>query len=242
MNLQQLTLLQSQQSAINRAYLATSPIVFYPLDEASGTVAYDRSGNGFHSTYENISVGNATFPDGSPCSSWDTATSMIQMYPTGFYPSLNKSEGTLEAWVKAVDASLWSNGNFGAIWEAYHSGQTIRIVKTATLNQLRFTHDGNGTIRQLDYNTGGLLTWFHVALTWSIINARVRAYLNGSLLSEMGAPTPIDAALTTDTMCIGRFSNSTSYRWYGNIRNFALHDRELMAAEIASHAPVQYQI
>jgi hypothetical protein len=219
-------------------YLATEPFFYLPLNEASGTVAYDYSGNDFDCNYENLSVGNSTFPDGTPASSFDTSTSMIPTYSSEMYDLFDSEEGSLFAWVRAVDASFWSNGRFGAIYELAHGSQTLRLVKTTVTNQMSWKHDGNGTSREYLASVGGLLTWFHIGLTWSASNSRVRAYLNSEIVSELGAPSLIDGAINTATMRIGRYDNSgTDRTWRGNIAHFALWNRELSGGEVATICP-----
>ncbi len=207
--------------------LATSPIVFYPLNESSGTDALDVSGSGYHATYTNVSVGSDTFVDGTPSSVWntgDTVNSQVYIGDSGYRDDMNASAGSVAFWVKAHE---WT-ANYGAIFEAPFS-PTWTFRKSSNGSNFEFIINGN----QWNYSHGNRLDWWHACVTWDIAEDIQRYYIDGVQTATDTGLNDMSNFATSAVQTIGRYSNS--YHWDGSIRNFAIWDKVLTPEEIQNN-------
>src|SRR5690554_2529940 len=91
--------------------LATQPdklLSYVPLDEASGAVATDLSGNNRHAAYgAGVQLAATTFLDGRPAPAVNG--SFINWYSDSLRDAWNGDEYTVAGWIK-VPAAAWGGG------------------------------------------------------------------------------------------------------------------------------------
>jgi hypothetical protein len=107
--------------------------------------------------------------------------------------------GTLEAWVKPVDASIGTDQDIISKWAGISTASYIlQIDATGKLRLV--TANGTSVRVILSNGTLGNQTWHHVAATFS--NGTVKLYVNGALdRTVSGVLTPL---ISTEPVAFGR--------------------------------------
>jgi hypothetical protein len=214
--------------------IASEPVSFWPLDETSGTNAFD-----YWSGYDAAYVGGYTLDEATnPITKtgsvlFDGASSYAL---TPYYPALNPPVFSTEVWVNpnSVPASefcVLSDGQFAS------SGRSGWLIyQFPTYWNLR-TYYGNGTATAISLNgvtvpTVG--TWTHLAATWDGTTASL--YVNGTLEgSQVSTTTPKYLPGASGGFCVGARAD-VSFYWGGNASDAVLYNHVLTAQEISSHA------
>jgi len=201
------------------------PCAWYKLDDASGTIATDSSGNGYNATISGAAWVN------DPCRGWclDFGGSDAVLVPLGAFSSVN-TEITITLWtygasslptdhdtfysnVSEGDDELYAHipwGNEEILWYTYAGGVYENAGGPAEPNEYKGQ-------------------WNHYALTKNSDTGQMKIYINGLLWeSSSGTTTPIGAI--TDFQ-IG-FGIDGGYE--GLIDDFRIYDYELAHSEILS--------
>lgn len=178
------------------ATLLSSPAAFgqvdlvahYRLDEASGTVATDSSGNGNHGVYTGagVTLAQPGICAGSTSVEFDGATGHVAI-PSS--PSLDSlaSNLTVAAWINVDVLQLmrvFGNQRLGG------AGGSWAFGPWNAAGGLRFT-----TLGVQDYDQSSSLTagnWHHVAVTFSA-GFQARFYLDGALQGTVAGSAPANS-------------------------------------------------
>ena len=198
------------------AALDPSLVAWWALDEGSGTLAADGSGNGNDGTVEGDAV-------------WVPA-----VLATGL--ELNGSNAFVDAPHipfndRSFTIAMWINPGQTSSDHIFFS----QTQSSSTDLSMHFRCIGGGTIRFGFYSNdidspGGVLevgNWYHVALWYDYPDQNRRIYLNGEMIAEAGA-TPYKG--TTGNTHIGQW-NGGEY-WNGMIDDVQVYDRPLADAEV----------
>ena len=233
-------------SPYDTAVLALSPYAFYKLNEASGTIAYDSSGNNRNGTYQGTSgthylQGMAPIIYGYPRSTEFYATNAGG--PKVTLPSPVNIGSSTTAWVSDLTIAAWMKPDPSALTQL---GVALEI------NGYYFGTSGgsSGTTGAVPY-MGGWVNggeYFSPTATFADGNAHFLAetvHYNSSGYCDMNLY--VDGALAKSapgTRCSGgpltggiaaRLSPSTgTYPYFGEISGVALFAKALTATQIAN--------
>ena len=195
---------------------ATNLLAYWKLDEGSGGIAYDSSGNSstgtvVGGTWTSGMIGSALYFDGT-----DQVTCSNS-------PSLNPETAmTVAAW---IDPDGWS-GNPRILQKGQSDNQYRLLFQSG---QLKFDLFGvtNGTVVTSPPSAG---TWHHVAGTYD--GSLMGIYVDGQLVALQSASGPI--AITTDALNIGNKPRSGNPfdHFSGIIDDVRIYGRALSAGEI----------
>lgn len=221
-------------SQLVKGVFGSSLIAYWPLNEASGTVVYDISGNGFNGTYNGPTLAQSAPPMGGKAPSWDGNNDICDVSSTDFAAAFNGAEGTISAWFKVSAGAVWSDGVFRRIFAVnFGTNDYFRLMRDQYANNLAFQRDASATNSYVYITYISSTGWMHVAATWSVSNDRIRTYVNGK---------QFDGATGLGTFA-GTFANATiGYRpsvavtWSGNIAHVAVGNTELTPSQIAQLA------
>ena len=215
------------------AILADSPSGYWPLDEQSGSVARDASGNGRHGSYVGAvllgrpgAAGPAADLAGS---GWvNTPVSLSQLMPS--------TQGTVTAVVRIPErlqdfSSLGYPGHIpNAIWttSAWYQGVTVgRYAGVTGLHLWNFYTGSNDRRVHVQVQRGD---WIHLA--WVLRGGRLYAYVNGQETSTAAA----EAMASMGSFQIG-LSNVQSNAFYPSaLQHVAAFPVGLSAERIRAHA------
>lgn len=220
---------------IDSQALSTAPdnlLAYWPLNETSGSVARDLSGNNRHGAYGGAAtVGGNTFIDGSPCVSVNGGH--INIYSASLAAAFNAGSYSIAGWFK-TSLGNWPSGDY--ICQLYvdasnHVNCTINAVYPL-LSHLRRAA-GSPSYANVDgYQTG---EWVHVAIGYVQGTAR-RTWVNGALeYSGAGSANTLSGSIASTTSCLGAANTSdTGTLTDGLLRGWGIWDTLLSDAQIAA--------
>jgi hypothetical protein len=213
---------------------ASGPVSFWPLNEVSGTTAFDYW-SGYDATYTGgFTLDQASNPvTGTESVLFDGTTGYAL---TPYYAALNPAVFSAEAWVNpdAAPSSEFCALCCGQFATSGRSGWLI--YQFPGYWNLR-TYYGNGTATAADVagvTVPVLGSWTHLAATWDGTTARL--YVNGTLEgSQVPTTTPNYVPGVSGGFCVGARADAAFF-WGGNASDAVLYNRVLTAQEISSHA------
>ncbi len=217
-----------------RTALADDPTVYWRLDETTGTLANDSSGDSADGTYGGgVTLGRPTTVDGSAHAAGFSGTASGIVHSNATLSS--SATFSAEAWVRTTTTD--GGTVFGFADEA--TGTATTYDKQVWMDDdghfVGGVDDGSHhTVTSPDtYNDGG---WHHVALTQG--PSGLRLYVDGSLVDSDATATSqqFDGFWRVgDTTLAGWSDASTSEALAGDIDEFAAYGHVLTAAQIAAH-------
>ncbi len=218
----------SAASVIGKPINNLGLVAYWPLDEASGSVAGDASGHGQTGTIS----GSAPWTLGKRGGAVEFGTSLNQYIDGGAIAALDgATRATMCAYLYRVDGT-WpvsvGAGNLTALKQF--------VVEWATDGNLYFEADTDGSQYNYVPLTGG--GWHHFCFVFNGTlagNARAVIYVDGAATSATYGNTP-PAALPTNAQ-MGNFvigSNINSGGSTGKIDEVRVYNRALSAAEVAA--------
>jgi len=209
--------------------LADRPVAFWPMDETSGTVMRDASGNGHDGAY----TGSVAFAQAGPIKASPAAA--IAFDGTAGWASVpddnsfHLSTITIELWINKQTES-----EFGAyVTKNFTPGGG---AGTGWFQLLNDHHDGRILFRVGDDDAGlvsatvlRLKTWYYVVATYDGTTARL--FINGKLdTSGAFAPGPKQG---TDAIEIGRRGDGLMNN--ATISGVAIYPSALTGDRVAAH-------
>lgn len=219
--------------------LTDSPILYWRLEETSGTNAADTSGNSRPGTYfTSPTLGATSLVPSQPS---DKATSFNGANQSVFRSSetaLNPTSFTTECWFK-ISGSPGSNGYHAVMAkDNYSSGGGSRgwsiLVDTAG-SLYMYGRRANGTFFDITTAAGTIVTGtvYHVAATYDGTTARL--YLNGTEVANHAPGGTSNLYASTHALQIGKDSQGSGRSTNGTIDEFAFYGTALSGTRIAAH-------
>jgi len=217
-----------------------APIAYWPLAEASGSVATDESGNGRSGTYSNVTLGAVGIGDGRTAATFVPASnSLCNVYGASFAGAWNGAEGTFAAWAIVSGSGVWADATDRKIGIFLSTGSNfVQFRKTGTNNTLQGFYNANGVNKSVSFTTS-TTAWFHIAIIWSASADQVKVYFNGAQqgTTQTGLGVYAGALSSTQTL-LGCGSTTPANIWSGNLAHAAVWASALSAAQIATLAVV----
>lgn len=188
--------LASSGSDYSAVVMADAPLAFWRLNELSGTIASDSSGNGYNGVY----TGGFTLGQNAPGARGGVLLNGTSGYiDIPSFPTLPASAISLEAWINPIDTvTTLGYGGAGAIsatiFETHESsasntpGFIMSIDNNGTNKRVWWWPEGNQD--SFSSNAVPLNAWSHVVLTLTsagILNVYVN---NTNVLSLTGKRYP----------------------------------------------------
>lgn len=211
-------------------------IGYWPLNEASGSVAADLSGNGRNGAYAAVTLGRPGIGDGFTAASFDGSTSFCNIYSAGLAGAFNGAEGTVLVWAKVANAGVWTDATYRRFVRI--SGANLRDVLIAKLsaanNIIEFRHKTDTDI--WTQVTTSSTDWMCLAFSWSVAGGFANAYYNGALQASSGGAIGTWGANALDTTgcCVGAANTGGAQGFSGLEAHAVLCNRALTTAEIAT--------
>ena len=223
-----------------RSLFGSALIGYYPLDEASGAVVYDRSGNGRNGAYVNSpTLSNLLAPSGKLAPLFTGAsTQYINLVTSGLQTAWPGQEGSVSFWTKADSAARWDNATDTHLFVASVNGSNAVAIhhQGVTAKSIRATYTAGATLKGGNYTLYYPSAWVHVSFSWSKAADQLVMRYNG-------APTPTVTALGTwtGTPITLRIAAATGgAQWTGWLADWVFTNRAITDAEarlLASSTP-----
>jgi hypothetical protein len=230
-------------SAYGAKIAALGPIAFWPMDEPSGSVAFDRSGNGRNGAYTGVTLGQPGPGDGRSAPSFDGATSYNNVFTPSLAAAFNGQQGSFLCWGKVNAPAVWTDGvTRRMILFQVDASNRVGIFKPVANNEIDMLYVAGGTALGAAKTSFNPIIWFHVGLTWDkSVNAgvgEVRFYVNGTVITPVstGLGTFAGALSSTQTLLGSLNIGAAAQVWNGLMADGAVFNRALSAAEVLSAA------
>jgi hypothetical protein len=214
-----------------QADLQDGLVAYFKLDEGSGTVAADASGNGNNGTLIGPTLGWVTGYDGAALACAAPAATEIAdrlEFPT---TGMSVTAGTVCIWGYLADPQPATSGRyfFGHTTQPQFSNRIqIYMQEGTTPSRLLDIGLGDNHSAKTDIKEMPLKEWLHVALTWS--NGAYVVYVNGAQVANG------TYAGLTGIHPVANFGNDGSippYEAFGGLLDEArVYSRAITAAEV----------
>ena len=226
-------------SAYGALVQSLGPIAYWPMDEQSGTVSVDQSGNGRNGAYTAVTLGQPGMGDGRTAASFDGTASINNVFSTSMQSAFGSAEGTIALWAKVANVGVWSDATVRrfATFQV-DANNRVYIEKVAGANTFGYNYVAGGTAKNRNRTTS-TTEWFHACLTWSKSNDQVIAYFNGvqegATLTGLGVWA--GSIVSTNTN-IGANATTPTSVWSGLLAHAAVWNTPLSAAQVLTLAQV----
>ncbi len=227
------TLTVVTQSPYAALLTAAGPLAYWPLNEASGTTAFDVW-SGHDATYlGTCSLNSGVNPVTGTAGALFDGLSGRALTP--YSVDLNPAVFSAEVWANPAASGVASKcvlscGQFASPRSGW------LIYQQATGWEFR-TYYGNGTTvatNVLGTTVPVAGAWTHLAVTWDGTTAKL--YVNGVLDGSLVPPTtPKYLPGASGGFCVAARADN-SFWWNGTVSDAALYNRVLTSLEIQSHA------
>ncbi len=199
--------------------LETGLVGYWPMDEGSGTNAYDASGNSHNGSLLNGPSSWQSICKAAGCFSFNSGS--INIFNLGAIPSLTPSDITLSAWAKPSQIDSWDGivSNMTS-WGTGFSLQLGSAQKIAAMI--------SGTyLSSITIPSAGI--WYYIVATHNSSTNLNSLYVNGILEATSTQAVVYEANAKT---YIGAFYTSPNLIFNGQIDDVRIYNRALSATEI----------
>jgi len=161
---------------------------YWLLNEASGNIIVDSSGNGINCTYLGTPVFGADgIATGEKATNFNAAAEGQLVYTpgdagwTGLQNVIDFNLGTVALWVNMNDASYWNNAvSYGILMLGVSTSYYYYIVKSSDGKYIYFHCKRNATISTIIVPVPKTARWVHLAISWSTAADSFTVFLNGA--------------------------------------------------------------
>ena len=226
---------QSKITGIESANL----IGYWPMDEASGTNADDKSSQDNDGTYTGVTLGETGIGDGSTCPFFDGANDYVDLETAAMLADFDGDHGTVAMWLKAYSVGIWTDSTWRYLFRHRENNNNyVVIARTDADNRIELFRYGNNVGKIVRADGVTTTDWFHLAMTWDDTTDELKVYLDGSQIGT--TQTPLAAWTGTELFdsIIGASTTASGDVWHGWIAHVALWTKALTPAQIASLATV----
>lgn len=221
--------------------LSYSPITYWPMWEADGSVSHDISGNSpageQDGAYTGVQLGRPGIGDGRTCPLFDGINDYNNVFSAAIVAALNGDEGTLQMWWLHAAAAHNDSSLRRLFFAQVDANNFIIFSKTGTNSNMQFDYKAGGTSELHSLSIASHRTVFSVGhMTWSKANDRVTYYDNGVQIGQDTGLGVWSGDIIRAT--IGATNTIPGNPYLGKLAHMALWDRELEALEVADLAVV----
>jgi len=194
-------------------------VALWPLDEESGTVAYDISPNGYNATSSGLLRSNIQrsflAPDGGKCAQFDGSASYINIYAA--VTKEPTTIGSISLWVAVPQANLSGTTKMQIITLKYDAANYIDITFDTTAYRFNGAYEAGNELDSINssllYNVDGgpqFPEWHHLGLTWTKAGEALNFYVDGVAETAVSGLGTWTGAMASGTMVLGSSSSSSA--------------------------------
>jgi len=214
-----------------------APIAHWRLNETSGTIADDNSGNGFiGNLIGSITTNQPGMGDGFTSFNFDDDTSVIDIYNEAFIDdTFDPTEFSIIFWAQRDD---WNPGVTKRVIRFRVDGSNqIQINISSVSATMQYFYTAGGTSKQVDHSSISGTDWKMFSMTVSTTADEMKAFFNdsqtGSTQTGLGVFTT-DPFLSTSVI-IGSLDTTpaTTQSWGDDLAHVMVFNRPLTETEIA---------
>lgn len=206
--------------------LGDGPISYWRLNEASGNVAYDQTGNDNGTITGGVTLGQSGPIPGGGSFAFDGSTGYVDL---GTNPNLQPQQWTFEAWFRATSET----SNPAKIYRNRYNGFELEVGPTGVVGLSIWADSSTsyslGTSSGTNYLDG---TWHYVVVTRSA--NQLIFYIDAT---EGGSTaTPVSGTYyRSNGVAIGRDGSCSCLYFKGSIAEAAIYPTALTATQVVTH-------
>ena len=205
----------------------SGPVLYWPMDEGTGTTVADESGNSSDGTVQ----GAAAWTEGRVDAGIDLTDSSTGDYIIKASPaSFPTTAISTSFWVRTTDSgdalTSYATGT-------YHDGNMWLIMNSANVSVFR----GQNSLPSGKAINDGV--WHHVVVTWQNTDGMCQLYVDGRRVWQYAMPNSIGTSIASGgTLVVGQEQDSVgggfeAYQSFeGDLDEYRIYDRVLSAAEV----------
>lgn len=222
----------------------SSPLVYFPLNEASGTTAtnWGSLSTAANGTSHGVTWAGAAGPDDvNTAPLFDGAASYIDIMTDALVDAWDAGgdEWSIMVWWKVYNAAVWPDANNRYVLRAFDTGANYVDIFKGGANQFYHGLWIGGGVTESHSTVGTVPTaWANTVITRSESADEIRYYYAGAWLATDTTIGVWASATPWDRIVVGASSLVPAFSWYGWIAHLAAWDRVLGATEILSLATV----
>ncbi len=212
------------------------PIAYWRLNEDTGSLAQDSSGNGFVGAITGATLNQPGIGDGFTSFEFDGSADFVNIYSTDLEEVFNTDFGTINLWARVSSAGVWTDSTDRQLLALGGNSSDGRIIlsKTSTDNTIRFSYQAGGITETTDNTSlGGTTDWFNLTMTWDTAADEVKYYINGALIATRGTLGVWTGAFNSARNVIGAAQTTPVNVWDGTIAHVEIEDQPLSLDDVA---------
>ncbi len=221
---------------INRV-VATAPLVYFPLNEASGTAAINRGtlGTPANGTYTGVDLANLAGPKAPFLHPYfDGVNDYVNIMSAALDAGYNGQLGTVACWYKMNDMTLWTDGLYRWFirFDRGAALNKIQLLKRDVNNMIFWNYVANGVDNSVTDIAHADTSWHFMVMTWSLAADQMKAYLDGTQIGGIITGLGTWPAGNLDHANIGVQYLTPTFPHKGWLAHAALWNRVLSPTEI----------
>ncbi len=211
----------------------------WPLEEESGTVAYDISPNGYNATSSGLLRSNIQrsflAPDGGKCAQFDGSSSLVNFYAA--QSAQPTTEGSLSIWVATPQANLKGTTMMQIVKMGVNANNFIDLTFDATAYRFAAYYKAGGTsksiVSPLVYNIAYGADWHNFIFTWSATNDSIQLYVDRAAQTAVSSLGTWSGNMQSNLMCLASSaSDSAADQFTGWLARFAVWSAILTQSDV----------
>lgn len=231
-------LLLPKSSTYIKKIVATSPFIYFPLNETTGTAAVNQGtlGTSANGTYTGVDLANVNgpkLPYKAPY--FDGANDWINVESSALNGAYNGQLGTLAIWIKAYDASFWTDSlNHWIVRFDKDSGANYVQLLKYTDNKIYWEYNSNSVTKTIGSDAYKNTNWQMMACTWSLAADEVKAYMNSVQVGSTATGLGTWSGGSLENAHIGCLHHTPTFPMKGYLAHCAMWARVLSQPELLS--------
>jgi len=205
-----------------RKVLGYSPLAYWPLWEAGGSVAEELV-HGWDGAYTGVTLGQAGIGDGHTAPLFDGANDYCDIYSVALSNAFDWNAGSAAIWARVFNVGVWTDGaDRRAMYLGVDNNNLIYLCRDNTNNQIGYGARF-GSVSKGQWPGGhSELGWMHMVITWDTAADEVWAYFNGALVDGVEAGLGVHVGtFGVNITNIGAYWH-TGEVWYGYLAHGAV--------------------
>lgn len=216
-----------------------APLVYFSLDEASGTTAvnYGSLGSPANGLYKNSpSLAQTAAPGGTLAPNFDGTNDYVDIYSAALAGGFNGQLGSIALWMKVSSAATWLDRTTDITFTLMADASNYISFQKRSSNQnyIRVYYNAAGTLKNIECllaNPG----WYFVVITWDKANNQLKLYINGTQWASTVTGLGTWAGSLASTKCnIAEYAPASGLPWKGSLAHFAVWDRAITELEVSN--------
>lgn len=201
-------------------------------DERSGTVSYDRSGQGNDGAYVGATLGQPGVPGmGMTSPFFDGINDYNNIHSAGLVADFDGAEGTLLSWISPVNAAMWTDTVLRRPFILRADDQNRIYLQSVGNGTLNLIYEGGDVVEF--YNPPSWTGWLAIGITWDAAGDAVEFYRGGLNPASAVGLGVWAGNLNPASAVIGAGSTGPAQLWHGWIGPTMLWNAVLTPAQVA---------